>query len=412
MSNDIVLNTELNDKDEYFNFLFNKIDYDDFKIRNNFYKGNITKVNSYLSKINNQYLKKNIKLGKYNDESTKIKIGHLNKLNSLKLNLKLNQLKNSPYLSSKKLNYKKTLTNDKSQKHKKLNKHTKTHLKYIKILRGVLDKELYNEKFDKDKKRTNDKKNKTLTQRNINNISEKKNIEKNKINIVDSIKYGKSFINNCILRNKLIYDIKPLNKSNQKGKCYFPIEDNNNYAMTDRNIINVSNDIPIIANKLLNRQNKKIINKQKNNNIIKEYNFCRIKELREIPLNSLLSKDIPQHLKGPNLKTFYGRGSGDMIRGEQIKFIKTCYPVKFIKPLLTQKGYIIKTKHLHTNSFDKKIIKRNPFNCFETNSYNKKKTKTLIKNVNEELKDIKDKILKEFSWFDEQKTKLFNLENL
>ena len=101
-----------------------------------------------------------------------------------------------------------------------------------------------------------------------------------------------------------------------------------------------------------------------------------------------------------------------MIRGEQIKFIKTCYPVKFIKPLLTQKGYIIKTKHLHTNSFDKKIIKRNPFNCFETNSYNKKKTKTLIKNVNEELKDIKDKILKEFSWFDEQKTKLFNLENL
>ena len=57
----------------------------------------------------------------------------------------------------------------------------------------------------------------------------------------------------------MIYDIKPLNKSNQKGKCYFPIEDNNNYAMTDRNIINISNDIPLIANKLLNIQNKKII---------------------------------------------------------------------------------------------------------------------------------------------------------
>ena len=109
------------------------------------------------------------------------------------------------------------------------------------------------------------------------------------------------------------------------------------------------------------------------------------------------------------MKTFYGRGSGDMIRGEKIKFIKTSYPVKFIKPLLTQKGYIVKSNKIKINSSNNKIRKKN---LFEINSnIFKKKSQNKIKNTKEELEIIKRNIFKEFNWFDEQKTKLFDFHN-
>ena len=396
MSNYITLKTELNDKEQYFNYLFNKMEVENIKVRNNFYKGSLIKANSYLSKNNNLFLKNYIILGNNNEESKKYKITPIKRKNSQKLNKKLEQKKIDSFQSIKKV------------KKLKFRKPNKTHQKYLKILRGVFDKELYNDKLDKDKNRITNTKNKAMTQRNINKIFKESNTETDKIKLVD-IRYGKSFINNCILRNKIIYDIKPLNKSEQKGRCYYPIEDNNNYAITDGNIINVSNDIPSFANQILNKQIKNNINKSINNNIIKGYNIKHIKEIGEIPLNSLLSKDIPQHLKGANLKTFYGRGSGDMIRGENIKFIKTCYPVNYIKPILTQKCYVLKSGNLQINSYSNKI-KRYNLNRTDLKNFKRKPQNKIINNVKKELKSISDKIFKEFNWFDEQKSKLFDMQ--
>ena len=99
-----------------------------------------------------------------------------------------------------------------------------------------------------------------------------------------------------------------------------------------------------------------------------------------------------------------------MIREEKIKFIKTSYPVKFIKPLLTQKGYILKSNKIKINSSNNNKIKKK--NLFEINTnIFKKKSENKIKNTEEELEVIKGNIFKEFNWFDEQKTKLFNCQN-
>ena len=409
MSNYITLKTELNDKEQYFNYLFNKMKIEKIKVRNNFYKETLIKANNFLSKKNCLFLKNHTILTNNSEESKKHKNIPVVRHNSQKLNIKLEEKKIHSFNSTKKLKVGNSLAVEKNARRQKFRRPTKIHQKYLQILRGVLDKELYNEKYDKDKKRIQDnKKNKTITQRNINNLKES-NTEKNKTNMVDII-YGKSLINNCILRDKMIYDIKPLNKSEQKGRCYYPIEDNNDYALTDRNIINISNDIPISEKQIFNKQIEKNINKSiNNNNCIKDYNIKRIKEIGEIPLNTILGKDIPQHMIGTNLKTFYGRGSGDMIRGEKIKFIKTCYPVKFIKPILTQKCYVLKSGNLKIDSSNHKN-KRNYFNTTDVNSFKRKAQNKIIKNVKKELKSIREKIFKEFNWFDEQKSKLFDTQ--
>ena len=382
MSNYITLKTELNDKEQYFDYLFNKMKIENIKVRNNFYKETLIKVNTFLSKKNNLFLKKHTILKNNSEESKRHKIRPEVRHNSQK-NIQLEQKKIHSFPSTKKLKVGNSLVIEKIERKQKFRRPTKIHQKYLQILRGVLDKELYSEKNDKDKKVIQDnKKNKTITQRNINNLKES-NTEKNKTNMVDII-YGKSLINNCILRDKIIYDIKPLNKSEQKGRCYYPIEDNNDYALTDRNIINISNDIPIFANQIIKKQIKKNINKSiNNNNCIKDYNIKPIKEIGEMPLNTILGKDIPRHTIGTNLKTFYGRGSGDMIRGEKIKFIKTCYPVKYIKPILTQKCYVLKSGNLKIDSFNPKNKSRH-FNTTDVNNFKRKAQNRIIKNVKKE----------------------------
>lgn len=406
MSNFITLKTELNDKEQYFNYLFNKMKIESIKVRNNFYKETLIKANNFLSKKNGLFLKNHTILTNNSEESKNHKNAPVVRHNSQKLNIKSEEKKIQSFHSTKKLKVGNSLDVEKNERKQKFRRPTKIYQKYLQILRGVLDKELYNEKYDNDKKRIQD--NKKITQRNINNLKES-NTEKNKTNMVN-IKYGKSLINNCILRDKIIYDIKPLNKSEQKGRCYYPIEDNNDCALTERNIINISNDIPIFANQIIKKQIKKNINKSiNNNNCINDYNIKRIKEIGEMPLNAILGKDIPQHTIGTNLKTFYGRGSGDMIRGEKIKFIKTCYPVKFIKPILTQKCYVLKSKNLKIDSSNHKN-KRNHFNTTDVNNFKRKSQNKIIKNVKKELKSIREKIFKEFNWFDEQKSKLFDTQ--
>ena len=217
------------------------------------------------------------------------------------------------------------------------------------------------------------------------NIENKEKNKKNKLKIIDSIYLGNSVINNCILRNKIIYDIKPLNQSNQKGKCFFPNEEqsniNENYdTYTSRNNFNSINHTNHSNNNLLRlNSNDNIINLKKEiiikdrkqnekiklSNNRKNINKNKLKKLKEIggeiPLNKLLAKDITEFTL-PNMKTFYGKGNGDMIRGEKIKFLKTCYPVKFIKPILTQKGYILKP-----NFISQKVVNHKKKKKFSVN---------------------------------------------
>lgn len=402
MTNLIELNNEQKYYDNYFKYFFNKLDFDNLKVLSNFYRINLKEIHTFNS--NNHKFKRNLNINtkkEDNSSTNEINIHSIYKNNSYKTNLKLNQIQKSSIIKEKKIINESLKKN--TQIKNNLKNPSKTQMKYLKILRGVLDNELYKEKNEKNIY----EKFKTINQqRNNYNI----NKENKKINIIDSILIGKSVFNNCILRNKLIYDIKPLNKSEQKGKCYFSLEDKPNKALTDRNSINSIDGITLNEYSSINndKRNNTINNNSLNINI-KKPNTKKTKKMSEIPLNILLSKEFNENLKGPNLKTFYGSGADDLMRGEKIKFIKTCYPVKFIKPLLTQKGYILKSSYISNLSKDKinqyktkkKILRNIVLNDF------KRKRSNQIKNVKDELKNIKKNIFNAFKWCNEQKDKLF-----
>ena len=419
------LNTETNDYSykKFFKFLFNKIEIDKLKVQTNFYLINFNKINSFIFKRNRRkYPKKNLTVNKDNDLKEKL-INDLIEKSKLS-NLKLAQIKSHHFSSKNLINNNKNKEDDNIQKNENINKHIKTHKNYLKILHGSLDNESYNDKTEKEKKKINEKNIKTFDQRNRDVLNKKfiKNLKMNKENILDSLQIGKFTYNNCLLKDKIIYDIKPLNKYEQKGKCFFPsyenkdnskLDNNNNYSCS--NIFNkkeneyISLDyIPTLENennKVLYKE-KFIINKTLNNNI-KENKINTINEIGEIPLKCILGKDSSQELRRPTLKTFYGRGAGNIVKGEKMKFIKTLYPVQFVKPLLTQHGYILKSKKL-PNKFKNKKDEKNKLSNFVLNNF-KKKEKFKIKRVKEELKTIKKDIMNVFDCFEEQKKKLFRL---
>ena len=409
------LNTERNDSSEkYFKFLLNKIEIDKLKVDSNFYLINFNNIKSFLSLHN----KKKYPIVNLTAKKNSI-INELIEKSKLE-NLKLSKIKNSNFHNINNNNKKEDEDNVLNNRKKKINKQTKTHKKYLKILYGALDNELLNDKNEKEKKSINEKNIKTFTQRNRDFLNIKNRIHhkrKNKEYILNSVQIGKSIFNNCLLRNKIIYDIKPLNKSDQKGQCFFPYEDNKNKDISKINKINNSNPNIFKKNEneyksldyipTLENENMKNLDKEKKF-IIKEYKINRINEVGEKPLNSILERDSAENLKAPNLKTFYGRGIGDMIRGEKIKFIKTCYPVQFVKPVLTQHGYIFKSNKFN-NKLKNQKIKRIKNNNTILKSF-KRKEKLQIENVKEELKTIKKDIMDAFDWFEDQKKKLFNFK--
>ena len=429
---DFSLNSKNNENDEkYFSYLFNKIEFDHLKVKKDFYKL-ITKrdksnkdekeSNDIINPIINRILLK-LKLNKANKKTySEFKI--LN--NKIKSVSNKNIIKFILQNSSKKIDLKNENSNSPLPKFKRNAKKRKTQVyqKYLHILSGTLDKELYLEK-EKNKEMENIKK--LEEKKNLNkNIENKKKNKIDKLKIIDSIYLGKSVINNCVLRNKIIYDIKPLNQSNQKGKCCFQNEEksniNENYdSYTSRNIfnsinhsnngnnnlfrLNSSNDnIKNLKKQIIiedSKQNEKI-KLSKNNKNANKNKLKKLKEIvGEIPLNKLLSKDISEFTL-PNMKTFYGKEYGSMIRGEKIKFLKTCYPVKFIKPILTQKGYIVKP-----DTISKKVINHKKKKKFSANHYNldimKKENINEIKRTKEEMKVIKRNIIHAFDWIEEQK---------
>ena len=434
---DLSLSSKNNENDEkYFNYLFNKIEFDHLKIKKDFYrlitkrdKSNKDEKESsdIINPIINRILLK-CKLNKTNKKTySEFKIIK-NKMKS-ESNKDINKFNH--HNNTKTLDLKNENSNSPLPKFKRNIKKRKTQVyqKYLEIISGTLDKELYLEN-EKNKEMEKIKELEEKDNLNKNRENKKKN-KKNKLKIIDSLYLGKSVINNCILRNKIIYDIKPLNQSNQKGKCFFPNEEqsniNENYdTYTSRNNFNSINHTNHRNNNLLRfNSNDNIINLKKkiiiedrkqnekiklsnNKKIIDKNKLKKLKEIGgEIPLNKLLAKDITEFTL-PNMKTFYGKGNGDMIRGEKIKFLKTCYPVKFIKPILTQKGYI-----LRPNIISQKVVNHKKKKKFSVNHYNldimKKENRDEIKRTKEEMKVIKRNMIHAFDWIEEQK-KLLNFK--
>ena len=320
---------------------------------------------------------------------------------------------------------------------------------YKKIIRGKLDKELViNQNIGNNT--NNDKENK------INRIllSEKtKRIPSLKLNnndlhkIYKSVKADNKIFNNCIIQEKIIYDIKPLNKLKEKGKCIFPKKINDkknrteslslknniffdNYTNKNRNDnFNLTyNNNNLNANAFKNEEDNenikktithinqsKKISKEKSFNDIHNKNIdskrlrgcttpTKIKKEnkenknyrtnRNFYLNDLY-KDLPtfEKNKSKNIFIFYKDGIG-VTRGEKLKFLKTSYPINLIKPLNTQKIFKLKMPD-KIEEKKGKIFKKFPINHYNLDIVNRNNNQ-LINNLNALQKNISDKIKKEF----------------
>ena len=128
MSNFITLKTELNDKEQYFNYLFNKMKIENIKVRNNFYKETLIKAN-FLSKKNDLFLKNHIILTNNSEESKKHKNIPVVRHNSQKLNIKLEEKKIHSFNSTKKLKVGNSLAVEKNARRQKFRRPTKIHQK-------------------------------------------------------------------------------------------------------------------------------------------------------------------------------------------------------------------------------------------------------------------------------------------
>ena len=213
---DLSLNSKNNEDDEkYFSYLFNKIEFDHLKVKKHFYRLSTRRdksnrdekeSNDIINPIINRILLK-LKLNKTNKRKySEFKIIK-NKTKSIS---NKDIIKFSLRHSTKKLDLKNENSNSPLPKFKRNTKkrETQVYQKYLDILSGGLDKELY---LENEKNKVKEKIKKLEEKNNLNkNIENKEKNKKNKLKIIDSIYLGNSVINNCILRNKIIYDIKPL----------------------------------------------------------------------------------------------------------------------------------------------------------------------------------------------------------
>ena len=325
--------------------------------------------------------------------------------------------------------------------------------KLSKNLKFELDKELIiNEKSKSIKnitelKNIEQKENKNKLTKIKSEIKQKKEKEDEKI--IDTLYIGNSIINNCKIKNKTIYDIRPLNKTKERASCHFPSEENdtkpnnneiklpmnntinsissknikkNTNYITQKNIKyfrnsysqvysinaansnfnnNNNNDIAINIkinddkekendsekekNKLIkyelseqelinilncNKEEKNInndFNKKKQLSKSKAKNFITTKRDNKKNLEfidlEILAKEISDKKQFKNnLHSFFAKEE-NVVRGERIKFLKTCYQVKFVKPLLSQHSYKFKTTNSTKKIFSPKRLKF-PINHF------------------------------------------------
>ena len=306
---------------------------------------------------------------------------------------------------------------------------------YNKILKGKLDKELVinsqyknnNEKEDNNlnaniniNKGYSSEESKIIPLINLNNKTDINNT--NKINqIYRYIKADNKIFNNCFIRKKIIYDIKPLNRLKEKGRCNFPknlIDEkyktestsvtkdsffNKNIFFRDKFVENGNSTSYNTNFNLYKEEPYSNINKDENINKRHSNRFFseRIKKDNNTNLRnnfqlSDLYKDLPafEKKKNKNIFIFYKNGVG-VSRGEKIKFLKTCYPINLVKPMDTQNYFKIKMpKYIEKKK--EIIINRFPVNHYNLDIINKNNIRQ-INALNKIQNSISNKIKNEFN---------------
>lgn len=130
------------------------------------------------------------------------------------------------------------------------------------------------------------------------------------------------------------------------------------------------------------------------------------KELEYIDLSILAKETSDNKRSKKNLRSFMTKDGGDVVRGEKIKFLKTCYQIKFVKPIFSQQSFkynslenskkeifALKIKKFPINHYklDKlSRINKNQINITESNLYD------LKNNINSQLTTLLENIEKEF----------------
>ena len=174
----------------------------------------------------------------------------------------------------------------------------------------------------------------------------------------------------------------------------------------DQGHANNRNNNNLLTNSIKRLRNKNPFSKTKYFSCNKKRH--QNKELEYIDL-SLLAKDTSDNKRNKkNFKSFITKDGGDVIRGEKIKFLKTCYQIKFVKPVFSQQSFkynslenskkeifALKIKKFPVNHYklDKlSKINQKQINITESNLYDLKNVinlqlTTLLKKIESEFKD-------------------------
>jgi hypothetical protein len=333
----------------------------------------------------------------------------------------------------------------------------KSSKKILKNIKKILDKEIINSNnITKNRRRSNafNKGSEDIKKRLRiikNEIKAKK--EKEEAKIIDTLYIGNNIINNCKMKEKIIYDIRPLNKTKEKASCHFSSKDelkplifqikkkqninsniniksNNTNSITQKYLkyfrnsysqiysndsnyqsSNTNNQIDnikyelsekeLIKKLIVENENNiettkdmnKFINKKKYFSETRNFNPIRKGNLFKNNLDyidlSVLAKEIPDNKrKEKKLRSFYANKEENVVRGEKIKFLKTCNQVKFVKPLLSQKAFEFKTSNSTKKIFAPKR-KKFPVNHFNLDIL-RNRNKKAINSTENYLYDLKN----------------------
>ena len=438
----------------------------DYKSRNKIPKNFLSCIKRKPNNSNNKLLPKEFNINTFNEFSEKDKNNN-SFANSQREHISTKTI-NSNKNDINKKRIKKVLSLDKIE--------YKINNRKLKNLKIELDKELIVD--DKTKPKAKDIKNLKKIRR-----EKRAKKEKEEGKIIDTLYIGKSIINHCKIKNKIIYDIRPLNKTKERASCHFD-SDNDNIAKplikeikndsisnnanllepntqvfkNYKNLMNKvystnsnfhnnilklnineerknSNKTQINKNKIIKYEfsEQELINKlkisdnNKNNsnkkyitinNIKKEISYPKFlgnskkvgssKNILEYIDLSILGRDLDNSKNKKNLKSFFVSDEENVIRGEKIKFLKTCYEVKLVKPILSQHIYEFKAKLGTKKIFSPKRIEH-PVHYFNLDILKDKNIKSindtqnhlleLKKNINIYLSNLSNHLDKEIKYF-------------
>lgn len=179
--------------------------------------------------------------------------------------------------------------------------------------------------------------------------------------------------------------------------------------------LNINNNKDQFSSKKFNKLLTKSIKRLNNEKVFAKTKYFgsnkkrhHNKELEYIDLSILARETSENKRSKKNLRSFMNKEGGDVIRGEKIKFLKTCYQIKFVKPIFSQQSFkynslenskkeifALKIKKFPVNHYklDKlSRINKNQINITESNLYDLKNNinsqlTTLLENIEREFKD-------------------------